>query len=304
MSRSSSLILIIFVLARFPPFGFLPAYAQDHERIYQKALEYEKAGNYETALAAYQIILNHYPSSPRIAEVYGKIPDLEKRIADRLRKVSPLASIQQPKLHQGRRVQTALEAGMKLPAQDEHKLEELTVKVMAAFNLTPTSNLSPAKNYGSGKPMPVIEKIYIPPYTRVDEPIFVKIIARNGGADARQGGITISFPDKPDYINVFRSSDESTTLSYYPENSRLFSGARQAYIMSTDPMIETYHWSKIPSNGRYSLATIIVPAKPGLLRLVIRTALRGSGKDFYNYPSTGTLDQQSYNVLEVPVYVE
>lgn len=279
--------------------------AKDDQKIFRKAQQYEKNGHYETAIAAYEILVKHYSGSAYYSKARQKVASLRDIVENRRQKrVTKIASIQKPNLRQGRTVKTALEKGVELTTTQERKLEELTVELMKSFNETPTSNLPEPDSRSSSVPIPCIEKVYYPPIGKVGKPIFVKILGKNLGKSARQGGITISFPDKPDYITVLQSREQSTKITLYRQGEKLYSGARGVYIISEDPMIETYQWSSIPKGGRYSLSTILIPDQSGVLRLYIRSALRGQGDNFYNYPSQGPLDQQSYNVLEYIIYIE
>lgn len=281
------------------------ARAQDQEDLYQKAVQYEMKGSLETALAAFKILVDEYPSSPHAAEARRKIDVLGKRIAEReLTRLPPLGRDNVVKKTPGRRVGTLLDAGISLPSSDEANLERLTRRLMESLGKSPTGNLPAPQPASLDVPAPVIEEVLYSPYGRVDQPLFIKIVARNSGADARQGGIAISFPDRPDYVRVFLGDDSSTQLTFYPEGSTLYSGAVGSNIRSTDPMIETYHRRSIPSQSEYALTAVLIPDKPGPLRLLVRTALRGTGKNFYNYPNGGDVDQQSYHVLQYVIAVE
>ena len=68
-------------------------------------------------------------------------------------------------------------------------------------------------------------------------------------------------------------------------------------------MIETFQRSVIKKNQSYSLSTFIIPEKEGLLRLYIRSALRGKYKEWYGFPSKGATDQQKWNVVEIRIRV-
>jgi len=279
--------------------------ARDGEKLFQKARAYEQQGHLETAIAAYDIVVTHYGNSSRAREAGNRIRALRQQIEQRKSaRLNRLSQIQKPDLNQGRQVRTALEMGLSLTAAEEARLAGLTEDLMRSMGTSPTANLPRAKSSSSGVPCPVIEKVICPPVGQAGEPLFIKIVAKNIGAGARQGGITISFPDKPDYITICEGAGQSAKITLYEQGSRLYSGARGAYIQSTDPMIETYQWTAIPGNSRYFISTILIPDRSGVLRLFIRTALRGQGKNFYNYPSEGRLDQQSYHVLEYPIFVK
>ncbi|MBN1894030.1 hypothetical protein JW906_06025 [bacterium] len=279
--------------------------AQDYEIIYQKAREYENKGLHETARAAYELLAQRYPQSKYYTLSKNKVKELNEKISNSAgAQPARLAAIQKPDLNQGRTVKTAVQMGFSLTTAEEKKLIEVTEDFMRSAGMRPDADLPHPDTRDYSVPIPKIEKVYYPPVGKVGQPLFVKVVCTNVGKTARQGGISISFPDRPDNIVVMKSANQNIELKHYPQGSKLFSGAKKVYIISDYPVVETYQWSSIDYGATYSLSTILIPDQSGLLRLFIRSALRGSGQNFYNYPSTGTLDQQSYPVLECLIYVQ
>ncbi len=189
--------------------------------------------------------------------------------------------------------------------RDRHSLEASIYELRRALQLSAEDYRPPSPPQRSSVPNPTIRDVIFPPVAKAGKPIYIRVVAENLGAAARQGGITLAFPDTSS-LTVFQAGSDSTTVSVYPPGDELYSAALQRKITATYPVVETYSWTSISHGATYEIETFVVPKEVGTFRFQVRTALRGSGRNFHGFPADDTYptDQQKWPVLEYKVIVQ
>jgi len=268
-------------------------YAYSFGKTYVIGIQQLNKGHTRTALVAFRLTKKKYPPLYYTCGV-GFFENMANERFQQKKGVPPGKDIL-------RYVSKGIVFTSPLPGKTEKVLENKTRALMnESIIQQPTFDTDTLTD--TTIPHPVIREVLFAPVAFVGKPVFIKVTASNSGSDGIEGGITVSFPDKPERIAVMQGRNKSQRIFGYYTDSLIFTKDKKR-IRARYPMIETFQRSVIKKNQSYSLSTFIIPEKEGLLRLYIRSALRGKYKEWYGFPSKGATDQQKWNVVEIRIRV-
>ncbi|MFQ6039760.1 MAG: hypothetical protein ACE5PV_02795, partial [Candidatus Poribacteria bacterium] len=139
----------------------------------------------------------------------------------------------------------------------------------------------------------------IPDTVIVNQQIFIEVTVTNNGGDARDGGISVSFPDNPQ-VSIIEADTTKTTV--YPVGSRIWSNIAKKTFPSRHLLVEAWQepWK---ANDTHHLKLKVVPSKAGTLQFFVRATMtvpKGKGQIIAT-PEVGPLDQQGFHVQEYTV---
>ena len=143
-----------------------------------------------------------------------------------------------------------------------------------------------------GLPHPEMTTVKVPKTAVVNQPIIVQVTVKNGGADAKAGGISISVSGNPqvgiNYINTVKAR-------VYPVGSKIWSKKEKKSIASKYILFEAWQepWK---ANESYRASIRVIPAKVGTLRVFVRATLTLTGAErcIIATPQSGLVDQQGF----------
>lgn len=158
-----------------------------------------------------------------------------------------------------------------------------------------------------GPPRPHIASIVIdPPFLKeAGQPFVVTVRARNNGSLAK-GSITLSFPDGVEDLQIL-AHDAAPNNSYIilpGEERQIFYYPTWGKIEPQYPLAEAWYESW-PENIEHFIKVKILPLRSAYtIKVYIRMALRGEGRDIYLDPLTSAeYDQQGFPVIVKEVRV-
>jgi len=112
------------------------------------------------------------------------------------------------------------------------------------------------------KPRAAIISVNIPKDIITGQPVYVDVVVKNAGGDAKAGGISISFPDNP-LVSIIYS--DTTKATVYPPGSQIWSNIEKKNISSKYVLVEAWQepW-KSQDERRFKLK--VMPNVVGKLR--------------------------------------
>jgi hypothetical protein len=143
-----------------------------------------------------------------------------------------------------------------------------------------------------GLSRPELTTIKVPKTAVVNQPIIVQVTVKNGGADAKAGGISISVSDNPqvgiNYTNTVKAR-------VYPVGSKIWSKKEKKSIASKYILFEAWQepWK---ANESHRVSIRIIPSKVGTLRVFVRATVTATGAErrIIATPESGPVDQQGF----------
>lgn len=152
------------------------------------------------------------------------------------------------------------------------------------------------------KPRAEIVSVDIPKDIVTGQPVYVDVIVRNAGGDAKAGGISISFPDNPLVSIIYADTTKATV---YPIGSPVWSNTKKKQIQSKYVLVEAWQepW-KAQEAHRFKLK--VMPNVVGKLRVYVRATVTvpAQKREIIKTPETAVItDQQGFpvEVFEVAV---
>ena len=152
------------------------------------------------------------------------------------------------------------------------------------------------------KPRAEIVSVDIPKDIIAGQPVYVDVVVKNAGGDAKAGGISISFPDNP-LVSIIYS--DTTKATVYPTGSQIWSNIEKKNISSRYVLVEAWQepW-KSQDARRFKLK--VMPNVVGKLRVYVRATVTVPAKrrEIIKTPDASTItDQQGFPVLSYEVEV-
>ncbi|MFQ6040718.1 MAG: VWA domain-containing protein, partial [Candidatus Poribacteria bacterium] len=172
--------------------------------------------------------------------------------------------------------------------------EILTISVFIAVLCQPL--------LAQGKPRAEIVSVDIPEDIISGQPVYVDVVVKNVGGDAKAGGISISFPDNP-LVSIIYS--DTTKATVYPTGSKIWSNIEKKNISSRYVLVEAWQepW-KSQDERRFKLK--VMPNVVGKLRAYVRATVTVPAKrrEIIKTPDVSMItDQQGFPVLSYEVEV-
>jgi VWFA-related protein len=151
-------------------------------------------------------------------------------------------------------------------------------------------------------PRAEIASVDIPKDIVTGQPVYVDVVVKNAGGDAKAGGISISFPDNP-LVSIIYS--DTTKATVYPTGSQIWSNVEKKSISSKYVLVEAWQepW-KSQDARRFKLK--VMPNIVGKLRVYVRATVTVPAKQrgIIKTPDVSMItDQQGFPVLSYEVEV-
>ena len=152
------------------------------------------------------------------------------------------------------------------------------------------------------KPRAEIVSVDIPKDIVTGQPVYVDVVVRNAGGDAKAGGISISFPDNPLVSIIYADTTKATV---YPIGSPVWSNVEKKQIQSKYVLVEAWQepW-KAQEAHRFKLK--VMPNIVGKLRVYVRATVTvpARRREIIKTPETAPIsDQQGFPVEAFEVAV-
>jgi len=152
------------------------------------------------------------------------------------------------------------------------------------------------------KPRVEIVLVDMPKDITVRQSIYVDVVVKNAGGDAKAGGISISFPDNP-LLSIIHSDTTNTTI--YPPGSQIWSNVERKNIAAEYVLVEAWQepWQ---SQEEHRFKLKVMPNLAGKLRVYVRATVTvpAQKREIIKTPDSSTItDQQGFPVLSYEVKV-
>ncbi|RUA10092.1 MAG: hypothetical protein DSY82_05280 [Flavobacteriia bacterium] len=147
--------------------------------------------------------------------------------------------------------------------------------------------------------------IRYPSFFRKGEPFLLKVTMRNQKANARMGGLTLSFPDlKEMRTEIVKKTFDS--VKSYDSGSKLYSSITRSVIRSKYFALEGWESKWAYGQSRTFTTELIIPEGLERLRINIRGVLiigknKRNSKEILSPRSSEIIDQQGYGVKEISI---
>ncbi len=182
-------------------------------------------------------------------------------------------------------------------------VEEVSIILPVTPTPTPTYTLTPPPD----PPDMRITSIEIPDSVQEGEEIYVTVRAKNEGGTAKQGSISVSFPDNPPVVEIV--SHDAPQAKVYQRGEMIYSVAKGKTVPALYPLAETwydesYTW---PHGVEHFMTIKVVPASAAhFLRVYVRVVVKGYIDEDAWDPEDGEsdiYDQQGYPVFTPEVSI-